>query len=83
MLLPFLVEIRKATGTHSILEFEACSECILFTTNKRILGLIEKYDTAYQKYSQGFHFFSECYVRTCLIFTYCQHWRKQKHLTID
>ena len=46
-------EIRKATGTHSLLEFEACSECILFTTNTRILGLIEKYDVAYQKYAQG------------------------------
>ena len=39
----FRGEIQRAAGTTSA-EAEMCSECILFTTNPTILGLIEKYD---------------------------------------
>jgi hypothetical protein len=42
----FKGEIKRAIGTHSssVLETDACSECILFTRNENILALIEKYD---------------------------------------
>lgn len=39
----FRGEIKRAAGTTSV-DAEMCSECILFTTNPSILGLIEKYD---------------------------------------
>lgn len=41
--LVFRGEIQRAAGTTAT-EAEHCSECILFTTNPTILGLIEKYD---------------------------------------
>lgn len=42
----FKGEIKRAIGSHSssISEADACSECILFTTNDQILALIQKYD---------------------------------------
>mmetsp|Transcript_5578 Transcript_5578/g.8503 ORF Transcript_5578/g.8503 Transcript_5578/m.8503 type:complete len:1138 (+) Transcript_5578:100-3513(+) len=38
----FKGEIKRAPG--AVLDPEACSECILFTTNNTILSLVEKYD---------------------------------------
>ena len=43
----FRGEIRIASGTTT--DAELCSECILFTTNPSILGLIEKYDPIAQQ----------------------------------
>lgn len=40
----FKGEVRRAVGSHSSMDYENCSECILFTKSHRILGLIEKYD---------------------------------------
>lgn len=39
----FRGEVQRAAGTTAT-DAENCSECILFTTNPTILGLIEKYD---------------------------------------
>lgn len=39
----FRGEVQRAAGTTAT-DAESCSECILFTTNPSILGLIEKYD---------------------------------------
>ena len=49
----FKGEVRKASGTHSILDYEQCSECILFTRNETILGIVEKYDPVVRLYSQA------------------------------
>lgn len=47
----FKGEIRKAPGAHSIYhDFDSCCECILFTTDQRILCLVERYDPIYQEY---------------------------------
>lgn len=48
----FKGEIRKAIGSHSIYDFESCSECILFTTDNRILSLIENNDPIMEKLNQ-------------------------------
>lgn len=44
----FRGEVQRAAGTTAT-EAENCSECILFTTNSTILGLIEKYDPIAQQ----------------------------------
>lgn len=49
----FKGEIQRAPGRVSILDYESCCECILFTTNQAVLRLVEKYDTVFQSYLQA------------------------------
>lgn len=47
----FKGEIKQAPGVNSIMNFDDCCECILFTRSNNILKLIERYDRVLEDYS--------------------------------
>ena len=47
----FKGEIKKASGVLNVLDSESCSECILFTTNIKVLAAIESNDRMAQAYT--------------------------------
>ena len=49
----FKGEIKQATGSMNILESDACSECILFTTNERVLDMIMANDSIAAQYNRA------------------------------
>jgi hypothetical protein len=48
----FKGEIRQASGSHSIRDYESSCECILFTMDSSILDLIEKYDPIVKQFEE-------------------------------
>lgn len=51
----FKGEIRQASGCADLLDFDTCCEHILFTTDQRLLRLVEHYDGVYQRYLAALH----------------------------